>query len=210
MYGEFATVLDKLREERQSDQQRNQARQTIAWFYRLQPILAATSGVLEHSENLATVSRNPDAALKPVVLSSNAIVEDATTSSPRSPIPVQRDNKRPLQLDSYRTSTPIAQTSNSWVFVSDTLNSEIKNKRYYIHESVLQKAITQGVNHAKLIKRASAHSFRHSFASHLLQANYDIRTIQELLGHSDLRTTMIYTHTVLSKMIKQAKSLLDF
>jgi integron integrase len=83
-------------------------------------------------------------------------------------------------------------------------------KRYHIHESVVQKAIKQAVNHAKITKRVSAHSFRHSFASHLLQANYDIRTIQELLGHSDLRTTMIYTHTVQSITIKQAKSPLDF
>jgi hypothetical protein len=74
--------LVKLLEKRQSDQQRNQARQTIAWFYRLQPILATTSGVLESSENLAAVSRNPDAALKSVVLSSNAIAENATTSPP--------------------------------------------------------------------------------------------------------------------------------
>jgi integron integrase len=83
-------------------------------------------------------------------------------------------------------------------------------RRYHLHETHVQKAIKEAVSKAGIHKRASAHSFRHSFASHLLQANYDIRTIQELLGHSDVKTTMIYTHTVKSVTIKEAKSPLDF
>jgi|PlaIllAssembly_1097288.scaffolds.fasta_scaffold48397_2 integrase len=68
----------------------------------------------------------------------------------------------------------------------------------------------RAVRKSKLLKRVWAHTFRHSFATHLLQANYDIRTIQELLGHSDVRTTMIYTHTIKSMTLKEAKSPLDF
>jgi integron integrase len=83
-------------------------------------------------------------------------------------------------------------------------------RRYHLHETHVQKAIKWAVRRSKILKRASAHTFRHSFASHLLQANYDIRTIQELLGHSDVRTTMIYTHTVHSRTIKETRSPLDF
>ena len=100
-----------------------------------------------------------------------------------------------------------------WFFPAKTLTfvPETKEyKRYHLHETHVQKAIRRAVKKAKIPKRASAHTFRHSFASHLLQANYDIRTIQELLGHSDVRTTMIYTHTIKSLTIKEAKSPLDF
>lgn len=85
-----------------------------------------------------------------------------------------------------------------------------ENRRYHLHESHVQRAIKGAVGRARLMKRATAHTLRHSFASHLLQANFDIRTIQELLGHSDVRTTMIYTHTVPSKTLKEAESPLDF
>jgi site-specific recombinase XerD len=85
-----------------------------------------------------------------------------------------------------------------------------RGKRIGITHLMLLLTNEQVASHAKLTKRASAHSFRHSFSSRLLQASYGIRSIQEFLRHSDLRTTMIYTHTVQSKMIKQAQCPLDF
>ena len=100
-----------------------------------------------------------------------------------------------------------------WLFPAKDLTYVPEKKEYrrsHLHVTHVQKAIRSAVKRAQLTKRATAHTFRHSFASHLLAANYDIKTIQELLGHSDIRTTMIYTHTVKSRTIKEARSPLDF
>jgi len=86
-----------------------------------------------------------------------------------------------------------------YVFPSDRLSKDPRTeiiRRHHTSESGLQKAVPHAARLVGLTKRVSCHTFRHSFATHLLQQGYDIRTVQELLGHKDVKTTMVYTHVL--------------
>jgi integron integrase len=109
---------------------------------------------------------------------------------------------------------PNAKQEWGWqyVFPSSRLSIDPRSgdqRRHHLHENGLQKMVKRCAGQAGIVKRVNCHALRHSFATHLLEAGYDIRTVQELLGHSDVSTTMIYTH-VLNKPGLGVRSPLDF
>ena len=112
-----------------------------------------------------------------------------------------------------RDKYPGAPKEWSWQWVFPATRCYVdretgERRRHHLHESVLQRAVKEAARVAGITRPATSHSLRHSFATHLLEAGHDIRTIQELLGHRDVSTTMIYTH-VLNQGGRGVKSPLD-
>jgi integron integrase len=155
--------------------------------------------------------------------------KDRVTVLPETIIPPMREHlakqfarfKRQRKLGEPGVSLPTAlarkypnaatQWGWQWVFPATSLCEDPytgRPTRHHQHEKIVQRAVQAAVRKAGILQPASCHTFRHCFATHLIEAGCDIRTVQELLGHADVRTTMIYTH-VLGKGAMGVKSPLD-
>jgi integron integrase len=117
-------------------------------------------------------------------------LRDATAGGVRVPLPHAMDRKSPAAASDWRWG---------WLFPSTRTYVDRESGvvyRDHMHKSTVQRAVAGAARRSGLNKRVTAHTFRHSFATHMLRNGYDVRTVQELLGHSDVRTTMVYLHVL--------------
>ncbi len=174
-------------------------------------------GGLRLTECLRLRVQDVDFGQKMLIVRDGKGQKDRTTTLPQTVAPdlqthlqrVKKQHHDDLQKgygraplpDALSRKYPNAETEWVWQFVfpSTKLSRNPRGDgdrlyRCHLHESAVQRAVRRAAQAAGVNKRVTPHTFRHSFATHLLEAGYDIRTIQELLGHKDVKTTMIYTH----------------
>lgn len=174
-------------------------------------------GGLRLNEALSLRIKDIDFGYKSLTIRQSKGEKDRTTLLPESIIPelkskveqvkrlheqdLKDGNGKTILPDALDKKYPNASKDFGWQYLFPAnkfvYSKEIGYKfRYHVHDSTVQKEIKKAIRKVGIHKPATAHSFRHSFATHLLSSGYDIRTIQELLGHKSLRTTMIYTHII--------------
>jgi integron integrase len=186
-------------------------------------------GGLRLREALRLRAKDVDFEMRAVTVRQGKGDKDRTTMLPdrlREPLSVHMEKVRALHRrdlaggfgavelpQALARKKPGAEREWGWqyVFPSGRLSTDPRSGRrgrHHLSESSIQKAVGGAVRRAGIVKPAGCHTLRHSFATHLLEDGYDIRTVQELLGHADVRTTMIYTH-VLNRGGRGVRSPLD-